>query len=123
VTRQAAWPCPYHAGEGMMTIFGRPGLDWTVVLRRRPSRLAAAEPEGGYTDMFEIICCDRGDDPDLDYREVSPRNQRIRAPYPVVTGSPPTRSTSSNIPAAARATMAAAGRMGQRSLAGRGRRE
>ncbi len=28
--------------------------------------------------MFEIICCDCRDDPDLDYREVPPRLQRIR---------------------------------------------
>ena len=69
-----------------MTIFGRPGLDWTVVLRRQPARLAAGEPEGGYTDTFEIICCDCGDDPDLDYREVSPEIRRIRGPYPVATG-------------------------------------
>ena len=36
--------------------------------------------------MFEIICCDCGDDPDLDYREVSPEIRRIRGPYPVATG-------------------------------------
>ena len=69
-----------------MTIFGRPGVDWTVVLRRRPARLVAGEPEGGYTDMFEVICCYCGDDPDLDYREVCRRIQRIRGPYPIVTG-------------------------------------
>ena len=39
--------------------------------------------EGGYTDEFEIICCDCGDDPDLDYREISPELQRIRGPYPI----------------------------------------
>jgi hypothetical protein len=75
----------YHAEGGMMML-GRPGLDWTVVLRRQPARLVAGEPEGGYTDMFEIICCDCGDDPDLDYREVSPEIRRIRGPYPIVTG-------------------------------------
>jgi len=69
-----------------MTIFGRPGLDWTVVLRRQPARPAAGEPDGSCTDMFEIICCDCGDDPDLDYRDVCPRIQRIRGPYPIVTG-------------------------------------
>jgi hypothetical protein len=25
---------------GMATVFGRPGLDWTVVLRRQPARIA-----------------------------------------------------------------------------------
>jgi hypothetical protein len=43
-------------------------------------------PEGGYTDMFEIICCDCGDHPGLDYREVSPELQRIRGPYPIAAG-------------------------------------
>ena len=42
--------------------------------------------QGGYTNVFEIICCDCGDHPDLDYREVSPELQRIRGPYPIVAG-------------------------------------
>jgi hypothetical protein len=50
---------------------GQPRPDWTVVLRRRPTRIVEGRPEGGYTDEFEIICCDCGDDPGLDYREVS----------------------------------------------------
>jgi hypothetical protein len=43
-------------------------------------------PDGGYTSMFEIICCDCGDDPELDYGEVPPRLQRIRGPYPIALG-------------------------------------
>jgi len=69
-----------------MTAFGRPGLDWTVVLRRRPVRIVAGHVEGGYTNTFEIIRRDCGDDPDLDYREVAPELQRIRGPYPVAAG-------------------------------------
>jgi hypothetical protein len=42
---------------------------------------------GGYTDAFEIVCCDCGDDPALDYREVSPRLQRIRGPYTLGEGA------------------------------------
>jgi hypothetical protein len=42
--------------------------------------------EGGYTDVFELICCDCGDDPGLDYREISPGLQRVRGPYPVADG-------------------------------------
>ena len=34
----------------MTTIFGRPGLDWTVVLERRPDRLVVGEPEAGYAE-------------------------------------------------------------------------
>ena len=65
---------------------GQPGPGWTVVLRRRPARIVEGQPEGGYTDEFEIICCDCGDDPGLDYREVSPLLQRIRGPYPNAAG-------------------------------------
>ena len=65
---------------------GRAGHGWTVVLRRQPIRIAEGRPEGGYTDEFEIVCCDCGDDPDLDYREVSPELQQIRGPYPVAAG-------------------------------------
>jgi hypothetical protein len=61
-------------------------LDWTVVLRRRPDRIVEGRPEGSYTDAFEIICCDCGDHPELDYRDVSPRLQRIRGPYLITAG-------------------------------------
>ncbi len=64
----------------------QPGDGWTVVLRRRPARMMEGQPEGGYTDLFEIICCDCGDHPDLDRREVSPVLQRIRGPYPIADG-------------------------------------
>jgi len=56
------------------------------VLRRQPTRLVEGQPEGGYADVYEIICCDCGDDPDLDYREVSLRLQLVRGPYPPAAG-------------------------------------
>jgi len=65
---------------------GPAGLGWTVVLRRQPARIVEGQPEGGYTTMFEIVCCYCGDHPDLDYRDVSPNLQRIRGPYPVAAG-------------------------------------
>ena len=46
-----------------MTGGGLPGHGWTVVLRRMPIRIVAGRQEGGYTDAFEIVCCDCGDDP------------------------------------------------------------
>src|SRR5690348_11747199 len=53
-----------------------------------PARLVAGQPVGGYTNAFEIVCCDCGDDPDLDYRDVSPELQRIRGPYrPIAAGT------------------------------------
>jgi len=65
---------------------GQSRRDWTVVLRRRPARIVAGRPEGGYTDAYEIVCCDCGDHPDLDYRQVSPALQRIRGPYRLLAG-------------------------------------
>ena len=57
-----------------------PVLGWTLILRRQPVRLVG-RPEGGYTDVYQLICCDCGDDPGLDYRHVSLQLQRIRGPY------------------------------------------
>ncbi len=62
---------------------GQQGHGWTVVLRRQPARIVEGRPEGGYTSVFELICCDCGDHPYLDYSEVSPELQRIRGPYPM----------------------------------------
>ena len=36
--------------------------------------------------ICEVICCECGDDPDLDYRDVSIQLQRIRGPYPDAAG-------------------------------------
>ena len=77
---------PAAQTAGMTTIFGRPGIDWTVVLRRQPAHIIAGQAESGHTNMFEIICCDCGDDPGLDYREVSQELQRTRGPYQLAPG-------------------------------------
>ena len=69
-----------------MTTRNRPRLDWTVVLRRRPVRIVDGRAEGGYTDEFEDVCRDCGDDQDLDYREVAHALQQIRGPYPIAAG-------------------------------------
>jgi hypothetical protein len=61
-------------------------LGWTVVLRRQPVRVVEGRAECGYTDVFELICCDCGDHPDRDYRDVTPGLQRIRGPYPLPAG-------------------------------------
>ena len=42
------------------------GLGWTVVLRRQPVRLVEGRAEGGYTDAYELVCCECGDHPDAD---------------------------------------------------------
>jgi anti-sigma regulatory factor (Ser/Thr protein kinase) len=42
--------------------------------------------EGGYTDVFELICPGCGDHSYLNYSEVSPRLQQIRGPYTMGQG-------------------------------------
>jgi len=74
------------AKEIAMRTRDQPALGWTVVLRRQPVRIVEARPERGYTDMFELICCDCGDHPDLDYRDISPELQQVRGPYLIATG-------------------------------------
>jgi hypothetical protein len=64
----------------------RPGESWTAILQRQPARVVNGWPVGGYTSMFEIICGDCGDDPGLDYLEVSPRLQLVRGPYLMALG-------------------------------------
>ena len=44
-------------------------------------RIVDGRVEGGYTDMYELICPSCGDRPDLDYLEISPRLQWLRGPY------------------------------------------
>jgi hypothetical protein len=63
-----------------------PHWGWTVVLRRQPVRIVDGRAERGYTNVFELICCDCGDHPDLDYRDVSPELRRNRGPYPIAAG-------------------------------------
>lgn len=64
----------------------QPWHGWTVVLRRQPSRIVQGRPEGGYTNLYELICCDCGDHPGVDYQEAPPRLQLVRGPYPVAAG-------------------------------------
>ncbi len=59
---------------------GQAGLGWTVVLRRQPARIVAGRAEGGYTDAYELVCCECGDHPDLDYCEVSAKLRQVRGP-------------------------------------------
>jgi len=94
-------------GDGASSVLGPPGsLDlWPGVdgemppapvdqngeiarsfLRCQPVRIVAGKVQGGYTGAFEVICCDCGDDPYLDYCEISPRLQRLRGPYTLREG-------------------------------------
>jgi hypothetical protein len=65
---------------------GRPGHGSKAVLRRQPARIVDGCFEGGYTGGYELICPDCGDDPYLDYSEVSWRLQWLRGPYTLEAG-------------------------------------
>ncbi len=65
---------------------GQPGHGVTASLRRQPVRLVDGRPEGGYTDEFEVICPDCGDDAALGYSEVIPRLQLLRGPRTLEAG-------------------------------------
>jgi len=69
-----------------MTARDQPRDGWMVVLRRQPARIINGQAEGPYTDAFEIICCQCGDDPALAYPEAPPTLQLIRGPYPITAG-------------------------------------
>jgi hypothetical protein len=73
-------------GDTNMVTREQPGHGWTVVLRRQPVRIVDGRPEGGYNDAFEIVCCDCGDHPDLDYSEVPLELRQVRGPYSVADG-------------------------------------
>jgi hypothetical protein len=60
---------------------GQPGHGSEAVLRSQPVRVVGGRVEGGYTDMYELVCPSCGDHPDLDYSEISPRLQWLRGPY------------------------------------------
>jgi DNA-binding CsgD family transcriptional regulator len=62
--------------------------DWTIGLRRRPAGLSVNHQDAG-PDMFEIICRTCGDDPALDYRQVSAELRQIRGCYPLRAGLAP----------------------------------
>jgi hypothetical protein len=65
---------------------GQPGHGCTAVLRRQPPRIGDGRAEDGCTGAFEIICCNCGDNPCLDYSQLSPRLQKIRGPYALAAG-------------------------------------
>ena len=55
------------------------------MLRRQPASPGTGHPED-HTGMFEVVCGKCGDDPGLDYQEVSSGLRQIRGPYPLAAG-------------------------------------
>jgi hypothetical protein len=65
---------------------GQLGHGKTASLRRQPARIVDGRMEGGYTDVFELICPSCGDHPYLDYSDVRPRLQSLRGPHTLEAG-------------------------------------
>jgi hypothetical protein len=76
------------AAAGLLTspLAGEPGHGCTAALRRQPVLIVAGRAEHADTDAFELICCECGDNPYLDYSQISPRLQQIRGPYTLAAG-------------------------------------
>ena len=73
-------------GAVTFPVAGQPGHGKTASLRRQPVSIVDGRMEGGYTDMFELICPGCGDHPYLDYSEVAPRLQWLRGPRTLEAG-------------------------------------
>ena len=71
----------------MSTASSPPEYVCRASLRRQPAHIADGKPGGGYTDSFEIICRDCGDDPGWGYQDAPPRLQRLRGPYLLTAGT------------------------------------
>ena len=80
------WPEMIAAGVITSPLAGEPGHGWTAVLRRQRVLIADGRAERGYTGAFELLCCECGDNPYLDYSQVSPRLQQVRGPYTMAAG-------------------------------------
>jgi hypothetical protein len=101
---------------------GRRMLGWTVVLRRQPAQVARHEQEGRHTHRFELICCECGDDPGLDYWAAAPEFQRLRGPYPITAGIAAYREHVGDSPAGRPHLPIGGGLNGQEGQAGTARR-
>lgn len=77
------WLRPGSPGFRASPQAGQPGHGCTAVLRSQPVMMVDDRVVGG---AFELICCECGDNPRLDYSEVSPRLQQIRGPYTIDAG-------------------------------------
>jgi hypothetical protein len=65
---------------------GQPGHGSAAFLRIQPVRSVDGRVHDGCNGVYELICLDCGDHPDLDYSEVPPRLQWLRGPRPIAQG-------------------------------------
>ncbi len=84
--RRDRWLGTRSNGVSTLPPAGQPGHGSTAFLRSQPVRIVDGRVEGGYTDVFELICPDCGDHRDLDYSEISWRLQWLRGPHMLEAG-------------------------------------
>ena len=65
---------------------GQPGHGSGAFLRNQPVRIVDGRIQGGYSGVYELICSSCGDDPHLDYLEVTPQLQSLRGPRTLAEG-------------------------------------
>lgn len=71
-----------EAGDVMtVPVASQPGHGMAASIPRQPARITGGRKEGGFRDVFEVVCCDCGDHPYWDYSEIWLSLQRIRGPY------------------------------------------
>ncbi len=76
-------PLPTAYGRLTFPLAGQSGHGGTAFVRRQPVRIADGRVEGGCTDVFELICPGCGDNPYVDYSEITPLLQWLRGPRPL----------------------------------------
>lgn len=74
------------AGLVTSPLAGEPGHGCTAVLRRQPVLTGDGRAGLRYTGVFELICCECGDNRYLDYSQVSSRLRQLRGPYTMAAG-------------------------------------
>jgi hypothetical protein len=84
--RRDSW---LRTGSGVanaLPLAGQSGHGSAAFLRNQPARIVHGCIRGGYNGVYELICLNCGDDPDLDYLEVAPRLRRLRGPRTLAEG-------------------------------------
>ena len=77
-----------EAGDiSSVPLAGQTGHGITASIRRQPVLFVEGPKEGGYRDVFEIVCGDCGDQLYWDYSEIPVSLQRIRGPYATIAAT------------------------------------
>ena len=84
--RRDSWPRTGSDIADALPRAGQPGHGPTAVLRNQPTRIVDGRIQGGYNDVYELICPSCGDSPDLDYFDVPPPLQWLRGPRTLEEG-------------------------------------